>query len=250
MSGKVYFIGAGPGDPELLTIKGKRLLEQADVVIYTGSLINPQIIANLKAQTYNSAYMNLEEIVKIIKDAYSTGKTVVRLHTGDPSIYSAISEQINELKKAEITYEIVPGISSAMAGAAMLGCELTAPEISQTVILTRIAGKTPVPERESLKELARHQTTMVMFLSIGLVENVKAELLCSYGEDTPFAVIEKATWPEQRIIRGKLKDLDRLVAEAGIKKTALIYVGDALSHDFPEKRSKLYDKDFQHEYRR
>jgi precorrin-4/cobalt-precorrin-4 C11-methyltransferase len=249
---KVYFIGAGPGDPELITIKGRKLLDNADVVIYAGSLVNPELLMGLKAEVYNSASMTLDETTEIIKKSIVAGKTVVRLHTGDTSFYSAISEQIDRLRKLNIEYEVIPGVSSAMAGAAILGQELTIPEISQTVIFTRMEGRTPVPESEKLSELARHKATMVIFLSVGMVEKVKGELLQGYPEDTPVVVIEKASWPEQRVIRGVLKELDSLVKDAGIKKTALIYVGESLraSSEFLGKKSKLYDKDFKHAYRK
>jgi precorrin-4/cobalt-precorrin-4 C11-methyltransferase len=249
---KVYFIGAGPGDPELITIKGRKLLDNADVVIYAGSLVNPAILDGLKAELYNSASMTLDETTEVIKKSIAAKKTVVRLHTGDTSFYSAISEQIERLRKLNIEYEVIPGVSSAMAGAAVLGQELTIPEISQTVIFTRLEGKTPVPETEKLSELARHKATMVIFLSVGMIEKVKDELLQGYSEDTPVVVIEKATWPEQRVIRGMLEDLDAIVKNAGIKKTALIYVGESLraSEESLGKESKLYDKDFRHEYRK
>jgi precorrin-4/cobalt-precorrin-4 C11-methyltransferase len=249
---KVYFIGAGPGDPELITIKGRKLLDNADVVIYAGSLVNPELLMGLKAEVYNSASMTLDETTEVIKKSIVAGKTVVRLHTGDTSFYSAISEQIDRLRKLNIEYEVIPGVSSAMAGAAILGQELTIPEISQTVIFTRLEGRTPVPESEKLSELARHKATMVIFLSVGMVEKVKGELLQGYPEDTPVVVIEKASWPEQRVIRGVLKELNSLVKDAGIKKTALIYVGESLraSSEFLGKKSKLYDKDFKHAYRK
>jgi len=249
---KVYFIGAGPGDPELITIKGRRLLDTADVVIYAGSLVNPELLNGIKAKTYNSASMTLDETTEIIKTSVSTGKMVVRLHTGDTSFYSAISEQIERLRDLNIEYEVVPGVSSAMAGAAILGQELTIPEISQTAIFTRLEGKTPVPETERLSELAKHKATMVIFLSVGMIEKVKEELLQGYAENTPVVIIEKASWPEQKVLRGQLKDIVNLVKDSGIKKTALIYVGESLraSSESLGKESKLYDKDFKHGYRK
>ncbi|PKL51980.1 MAG: precorrin-4 C(11)-methyltransferase [Nitrospira bacterium HGW-Nitrospira-1] len=245
---KVYFISAGPGDPDLITLKGKRLLDAADVVIYAGSLVNPELLRGTMAEVYNSASMTLDEIIGVMKKAVDSSKSVVRLHTGDTSFYSAISEQIERLRELNIEYEVIPGVSSAMAGAAMLGQELTIPEISQTVIFTRLEGKTPVPETERLSELARHQATMVIFLSVGMIEEVKGELLQGYSEDTPVVIIEKASWPEQRIIRGALKDIDALVKNAGIRKTALIYVGESLraSETSTGKESKLYHRDFKH----
>lgn len=247
----VYFIGAGPGDPELLTLKGRRFLDTADLVIYAGSLVNPALLEDIQGEALDSASMTLDQIVGQISTAVRAGKTVVRLHTGDPAMYGAITEQIDRLHTLGITTAIIPGISSAFAGAAALGQELTIPEVSQTVILTRMEGRTPVPETEQLRSLATHKATMVIFLSVGMAERVQAELLTSYASETPVAVVEKASWPEQRIVRGTLRDLARLIVDAGIKKTALIYVGDALSaSEHPlGKESKLYDKDFKHGYR-
>lgn len=248
----VYFVGAGAGDPELITVKGRKLLDAADVIIYAGSLVNPALLNGVRAVIHDSAGMALEEIIDIVKESCDKGKLVVRLHTGDPAFYGAISEQIERLRQLQIPYEVVPGVSSAMAGAAALGQELTIPEISQTVIFTRIEGRTPVPEKEKLSGLAGHQATMVIFLSVGLIEKVREELLKGYPEDTPVAVAEKVSWPEERIIKGTLKDLAAKVQEAGIKKTALIYVGEALraSQEQLNKESKLYHKDFKHEYRK
>jgi precorrin-4/cobalt-precorrin-4 C11-methyltransferase len=248
---KVYFVGAGPGDPELITVKGKKILDRADVVIYAGSLVNPELLTGLKAEIHDSAKLNLDETSEIIRESAGRGKVVVRLHTGDTSFYSAISEQIERLREQGIEYEVVPGVSSAMAGAAILGQELTIPEISQTVIFTRLEGRTPVPEKERLGDLARHGTTLVIFLSVGMVERVKEELLQGYPGDTPVVVIERATWPSQKVVRGTLKNIVELVQDNGITKTALIYVGEALraSEKSLGKESKLYDKDFKHEYR-
>ena len=249
---KVYFIGAGPGDPELITVKGRKLLNSADVVIYAGSLVNPELLKGIRAAVYSSASMTLDETTEIIRKSVESGKKVARLHTGDTSFYSAISEQIEKLRELNIEYEVIPGVSSAMAGAAILGQELTIPEISQTVIFTRIEGKTPVPETEKLGELAKHKTTMVIFLSVGMIEKVKSELLQGYSEDTPVVIIEKATWKEQKVVRGQLKDIVMLVKDAGIKKTALIYIGESLraSEKSLGKESKLYDRDFKHGYRK
>ncbi len=249
---KVYFIGAGPGDPELITIKGRKLLDTADVVIYAGSLVNPGLLKGLKTEIHNSASMTLDETTGIIRKSVESGKKVARLHTGDTAVYSAISEQIEKLRELNIEYEVIPGVSSAMAGAAILGQELTIPEISQTVIFTRLEGKTPVPESEKLSELAKHKATMVIFLSVGMIEKVKEELLQGYSEDTPVVIIEKASWPEQKIVKGKLKDIVALVKDSGIKKTALIYVGESLraSSESLGKESKLYHRDFKHGYRK
>lgn len=249
---KVYFISAGPGDPELITIKGKKILKKAQVVIYAGSLINPELLRDLKAKIYDSSMMNLEEIIDIIKDSVKRGRTIARLHSGDTSFYSAISEQIERLRELNIEYEVIPGVSSAAAGAAILGQELTIPEISQTVIFTRIGGRTPVPQTEKLSELTKHKATMVIYLSVGMIEKVRDELLQGYPEDTPVVIIEKASWPEQKVIRGNLKNIIELVRNAGIKKTALIFVGEALrvSEESLRKESRLYHKDFKHGYRK
>lgn len=248
---KVYFIGAGPGDPELITVKGRKLLDAADVVIYAGSLVNKELLDGIKAEIYDSAAMNLEQIIEIMQKSLSKNKMVVRLHTGDTAFYSAISEQIERLRELNIDYEVIPGVSSAMAGAAIIGQELTIPEISQTVIFTRMEGRTPVPQNERLGDLAKHKSTMVIFLSVGMIEKVYEELIEGYPENTPFIVIEKASWKEQRVIRGRLRDLVNQVKSANIKKTALIYIGEALlaSEADLQKKSKLYDKDFRHEYR-
>jgi len=248
----VYFVGAGPGDPELITLKGRRLLDEADAVIYAGSLVNPELLKGIKAEVFDSAKMSLDEIIDVMAGVIKKGKTAVRLHTGDTSFYSAISEQIERLRALSIEYEVIPGVSSAMAGAAVLKQELTIPEISQTVIFTRMEGRTPVPDSEKLGELAKHRSTMVVFLSIGMIEKVREELLQGYDEETPFVVIEKASWPEQKVVKGRLKEIVEVVKESGIKKTALIYIGDSLraSEVSLGKESKLYDKDFTHGYRK
>ncbi len=248
----VYFIGAGPGDPELITVKGQKILEAADVVIYVGSLVNPEILKRARGKIYDSARMTLEEIVGIMKEAAEKGMLVARLHTGDTAFYSAISEQIERLRDLSISYEVVPGVSSAMAGAAVLGQELTVPEISQTVIFTRLAGRTPVPEREALAGLARHQASMVVFLSAGMIEKVVEELLQGYPPETPAVVIEKASWPEQKVVRGALVEIAALAREAGVEKTALIYVGESLraSAENLGKESRLYHKGFTHGFRK
>ena len=252
MSEKIWFVGAGPGDPELITVKGRRLLDAADVVIYAGSLVNPALLNGIKAEIFDSAKMNLDDIIAIMKKAVENNRMVVRLHTGDTSFYSAISEQIERLRGLDIPYEVIPGVSSAMAGAAILGQELTIPEVSQTVIFTRMEGRTPVPAAERIGSLASHRATMAIFLSVGMIEKVRDELLQGYPGDTPVVIIEKATWPDQKVLRGALKDIVSLVKNAGIKKTALIYVGESLraSEQSLGKESKLYDKDFTHEYRK
>lgn len=250
---KVYFVGAGPGDPELITVKGRRLLDEADVVVYAGSLVNPALFEGLKAELHDSAGMDLDEITGVMKKAVDGGKAVVRLHSGDVSFYSAITEQIRCLKKLGVEAEVVPGVSSLAAGAAALGQELTVPEVSQTVIVTRMAGRTPVPERESIASLASHGASMVIFLSVGMIEELCRELIAGgYPEDTPVAVVERASWPSERVLRGTLSDIAGKVREAGIKRTALIYVGPAVAASVEETRaaSKLYDKGFKHGYRK
>lgn len=245
----VYFVGAGAGDPELLTIKGKRLIDNADVVIYAGSLVNPEVLKDVKKDcaVYDSAGMNLEEVLDVMKAAEAEGKTTVRVHTGDSSIYGAIREQLDALDKLNIDYEVVPGVSSFLAAAAAMQKEYTLPDVTQTVILTRMEGRTPVPERESIEELAKHRATMVLFLSVGMIDELVMKLKTSYPETTPVAVVYKASWPDQKIIYGTLSDIAAKVKEAGIKKTALVTVGDFLGNEY--ELSKLYDKTFTHEYR-
>jgi len=252
MSAKVVFVGAGPGDPELITVKGRKALDAADVVIYAGSLVNTALLAGIRAEIFDSASMDLSGIIGIIRKAAAAGKTVVRLHTGDTSFYSAISEQIERLRELNISYEVIPGVSSAMAGAALLGQELTIPEVSQTVIFTRMEGRTPVPASERLGSLALHRATMAIFLSVGMIESVRDELLQGYPGSTPVVLIERATWPDQKVVRGVLQDIVSLAKDAGIKKTALIYVGESLraSEASLGKESKLYQRDFKHEYRK
>ncbi|MDP3732128.1 MAG: precorrin-4 C(11)-methyltransferase [Candidatus Omnitrophota bacterium] len=246
---KVYFIGAGPGDPELLTIKAGKMIKKADIIIYAGSLINKDIIKKVKknAQLYDSSGMNLEEVLQIIKKAKSAGKTVVRIHSGDPSIYGAIQEQMDWCEKRGIDYSVIPGVSSFQAAAASLKQELTLPEVSQTVILTRISGRTKVPAKEDLQKLAKARATMVIFLSIQEIECVIGKLKKSYGLNTPVAVIEKVSFPEERKIIGTLQDIAKKVKEAGIARQAIIIVGDVLKKNY--QKSKLYDKYFKHMFR-
>lgn len=245
----IYFIGAGPGDPELLTIKGKKCIDRADVIIYAGSLVNEQVIETRKpeAKVYNSAYMTLEQVLKVMEESAGAGLSVARVHTGDPSVFGAIREQMDALDKMGIPYTVIPGVSSFLGAAASLKKEYTLPGVSQTVILTRMEGRTPVPEREKITELAKHRATMVIFLSVGMIEEL-CEMLCtSYDEDTPAAVVYKATWEDERIVRGTLKDIAGKVKEAGITKTALTVVGNFLGNDY--ELSKLYDKTFTTEFR-
>lgn len=247
---KVYFIGAGPGDPELLTLKAKRILEESDVVIYAGSLINREILkfARKDASLHDSSTMELEEILKIYKEARKAGKTVARIHSGDLSIYSALQEQLDWCEKERIDAEVIPGISSFQAAAASLKQEFTLPGVSQTLILTRISGRTEVPVREDLENLAGLKATMVIFLGIHEIERVVKKLKKDYGEDAPVAVIEKASWPEERKISGTLENIAAKVKEAGIKRHALIVVGDVLRKTY--QKSKLYDGDFEHGFRK
>lgn len=248
--GRVYFIGAGPGDPELITVKGARLLSSSPVVIYAGSLVNPQLLENCRkdADIYDSASMNLDEIIEIISEAVAHGDDVARLHTGDPALFGAIHEQIMELKNRGIAYDVVPGVSSLFGAAAALERELTQPEVTQTVIISRIAGRTPVPKKESLASLAMHGATMALFLSVSEIDRVVSELDKAYPPSTPVAVVSRATWPDEQIVRGTLADIAAKVKAARIKKTALILVGEFLSDG--EAKSKLYDKTFAHGYRR
>ncbi len=249
--GKVYFVGAGPGDPELITVKGRSLLEKADVVLYTGSLIPAEILnyAWSGAVLHNSAEMVLEEIVGIMVAAANMGQTVVRLHSGDPCIYGTLSEQMQGLDRQGIHYEVVPGVSSAFAAAAALNAELTIPELSQTVILTRIEGRTKMPEREELARLASHQATLVIFLSTQYIDRVISELCKEYPLDTPVAVVQKASWPDQKVVRGTLADIVQKVKEAKIVWTALIIVGEVLRQNVEKPKSRLYDKTFAHGFR-
>lgn len=248
---KVHIVGAGPGDPELITVKGQRLLQEADVIIYAGSLVNPALLDYAKAQCkiYNSASMTLQDVVEVVKNAVADDLQVVRLHTGDPAIYGAIQEQMDEFKKLSIDYEVIPGVSSFLASAAALKQEYTLPEISQTVIITRNAGRTPVPEKENLKSLAAHNATMCIFLSVHMLNDVVKELIAGgYKEDTPIAIVQKASWPEQKIVRGRLNDIVGKVGKEDITRTAMIVVGECLDTDYA--LSRLYAPEFTHMYRK
>jgi precorrin-4/cobalt-precorrin-4 C11-methyltransferase len=246
---KVYFIGAGPGDPELLTIKGKKIMERAKICVYAGSLINPRILDYLPsdAQRHDSASMSLEQITLIFKQAKDNDFDVARLHTGDPSIYGAIGEQIEILQPMGIDYEVIPGVSSFSAAAAALKKELTLPEVSQTVILTRAEGRTSVPYKHQLKELAKTKATLVIFLSVHMIHKVVEDLTFDYGGNCPVAVVYKASWEEQEILMSTLSRLADDVAYKGITKTALIIVGEVLTRT--GTRSKLYREDFSHGFR-
>jgi precorrin-4/cobalt-precorrin-4 C11-methyltransferase len=244
---RVFFVGAGPGDPELITVKGRRLLESADLVIYTGSLVPLALVDGLRARVLDSASMTLDVVIAAIAKAVSAGERVIRLHTGDPSIYGAIREQMARLDELGISYEVVPGVSSVFASAAALRSELTLPEVTQTVIITRRAGRTPVPESECIRELARHGSTMMILLSVSAIDEVVAELVDGgYAPETPVAVVEKASWPDERVIRGTLAGIATMVRDAGIAKTAIIAVGRVFDAAAPPALSKLYDSAFSH----
>jgi precorrin-4/cobalt-precorrin-4 C11-methyltransferase len=245
--GKIHFVGAGPGDVELITVKGRRLLDEADCIVYAGSLINTRLLEGCKAALHDSAGMHLDEILVVMVTAWRQGKKVVRLHTGDPAYYGAIKEQMQGLDKEGVPYAVVPGVSAASGAAAALLAELTLPEVSQTVIITRQGGRTPVPELERMRLLAAHQATMLIFLSVGMIETVVEELLTGgYGPETPVAVVERATWDCEKIVRGTLQDIAPRVIEADITKTALICVGKVFADTRLEAVSKLYDKSFSH----
>jgi precorrin-4/cobalt-precorrin-4 C11-methyltransferase len=245
----VSFVGAGPGDVDLITVRGRKILEEADVIIYAGSLVNKAHMDFCKssAEIYNSAHMNLEEIIETINKHYNEGKKVVRLHTGDPAIYGAIKEQMDELEKLNIPYEVIPGVSSFTAAAASIKKEFTLPGVSQTVILTRVEGRTPVPKSEDLQVLAKANASMAIFLSVSMIDKVVEKLLKGYGRNVPIAVIQKATWEDEKIVIGTLEDIAEKVKSAGINKTAQILVGDFI--DTKYNKSLLYDKTFSHEYR-
>ena len=244
------FIGAGPGDPELLTIKGKKIIDSADVIIYAGSLVNPQVLAGAKegAVIYNSATMHLDEVIDVMKDAESKGLKVARVHTGDPAIYGAHREQMDRLDELGIEYEVIPGVSSFLATAAALKKEYTLPGVSQTVILTRMEGRTPMPPKEKLIDLAQHNATMIIFLSVGMLDEMSAILRQAYRPTTPVAVVYKASWEDQKIVVGDLTNIAERVKSAGIHKTALTVVGDFLGDEY--ELSKLYDKTFTTEFRK
>lgn len=248
----VHFVGAGPGAADLITLRGKALLESADVIIYAGSLVNPELLGFAKAgcEIYNSAEMTLDEVIAVIEAAAHENKAVVRLHTGDPSVYGAIREQMDKLDALGVDYEICPGVSSFCAAASALKAEYTLPGVSQTVILTRAAGRTPVPERESIRSLAAHGATMVLFLSTSLLGDVSAELLAGgYPAETPAAIVYKASWPgEEKVARCTAATLAGCAAKNGITKTALVCVGGFLGGDY--ELSRLYAPDFSTGYRK
>ena len=246
----VHFVGAGPGACDLITVRGMNRIKEADVIIYAGSLVNPALLSYAKAdcEIYNSAHMTLDAVVDVMREAEAAGKGTVRLHTGDPSVYGAIREQMDLLDEYGIAYDVCPGVSAVFGAAASLACEYTLPDVTQTLILTRAEGKTPVPEKENLRSLAAHRASLVLYLSSGLARKVRQELLIGgYAEDTPVAVVYKATWPEEKIIRTTLAKLPEDMEAAGITKTALIIVSPALGSIY--EKSKLYDAAFATEYR-
>lgn len=248
----VHFVGAGSGAPDLITVRGKRLIGEADVIIYAGSLVNPALLNDRRegVPVYNSAVMTLEEVVALMSETEQQGKTTVRLHTGDPCIYGAIREQMDALDALGIAYDVTPGVSSFLAAAAALNMEYTLPGVSQSVVVTRMEGRTPVPKRESIEAFAAHHASMAVFLSAGRITELEERLLAGgYERDTPAAVAYKVSWPEERTFLCTVGTLAQTAREHNITKTALILVGDAIAHSGYE-RSKLYDPGFTTEYRK
>jgi len=246
----IYFVGAGPGDPDLITVKGAELLARAQMVVYAGSLVNKELLGRCAPDTeiHNSANMTLQQITDVMIDAHRAGREVVRLHTGDPSLYGAIQEQMDVLRKADVPFTVIPGVSSFVAAAAAIPHELTLPGVTQTVILTRFKGRTAVPEAESMPSLAAHQATMCIFLSVHLMDQLTGDLLAGgYPANTPVMVVEKASWPDERIISGTISDISAQVQQAGITRTAMILVGASFKADYTP--SKLYDGNFSHGFR-
>lgn len=241
----IHFVGAGSGAADLITVRGQRLLMEADIIVYAGSLVNPQLLEVKKegCEVYNSAVMTLEEVMAVMIAGERGGKQVVRLHTGDPCLYGAIKEQMDELEKSDITYEVCPGVSSFCGAASALKAEYTLPGISQSVVITRMAGRTPVPEKESIRSFAAHQATMVIFLSTGLLPELEKELVAGgYPEETPAAIVYKATWPDEKVYHCTVQNLAQTAAENNITKTALIVVGEVLDGEY--MRSELYNPAF------
>ena len=248
----IHFVGAGSGAPDLITIRGKKFLEEADVIIYAGSLVNPQLLDYAKegCQIYNSAKMTLEEVLDVMREAEKAEKMTVRLHTGDPCLYGAIREQMDVLDEEGVSYDYCPGVSSFCGAASALNLEYTIPEVSQSVIITRMAGRTPVPEKESIESFAAHQATMVVFLSTGLLEELSKRLIeGGYSKDTPAAIVYKATWEDEKSFVCTVGTLAQTAKENQITKTALMIIGEAVAHSNYE-RSKLYDPGFTTEFRK
>lgn len=247
---KVYFIGAGPGDKELITLKGLNLLKGCGVVIYAGSLINKEILSFAQTnKLYDSSRLNLKQIIAIMEEAINNGLDVARLHSGDPSVYGAIAEQISELKKKGIAYEVIPGVGAAFAAAARLGVELTMPQLSQTILISRVEGKTPMPSGEGLNEIAKCSGIICLYLSVDKIEEITKEFLKHRKPDTEVAVCYRVSWPDEMIIKGTLEDISEKVKQSGINRQAVIIIGDALKGK-PQAYSKLYDESFSHGYRK
>ena len=249
---KVFFVGAGPGDPELITLKAKRMIETADVIVYSGSLLNPKLLDYAKkgAELIDSAKIDREKIFEILRNEAKKGKFTIRLHDGDPSLFSAIREQIDKLEDEDIECEVVPGISALFAGAARLNLELTLPGVTQTVIITRAELRTAVPAREKVSELAKHRTTIAFYLSVHLTGQLVKELLAGgYTKETPAAVVYRASWDDELVITGTLTDIAKKVRAARIRKTAVIIVGDVIKPKSYEY-SKVYDPSFTHGFRK
>ena len=248
--GKVFFIGAGPGAPDLITVRGAELIKKADLIVYAGSLVNVKLFEGCRSPVHDSSKLHLSEIVDLMVTSCEDGGDVARVHTGDPSLYGAIKEQILRLDERGIDWEIVPGVTSAFGAAAALGVELTLPEVTQSVIITRRGGRTPVPVLESLPRLAAHNATLMIYLSVSMIEDVVAELIDGgYHGDTPVSVVMKATWPDEKIVSGCLADISEKVRKANITKTALICVGQVFGENAFKTASKLYDKNFSHALR-
>lgn len=248
---KVFFVGCGPGDPDLITIKAKKLIQKADVVVYSGSLI-PQPILQLckKGKLHNAARLVREEIFKLLKNNAKKGKLVVRLHDGDPTIYGAIKEQIDNLEKEGIRSEIIPGVTSFLASAAALGTQLTLPGVTQTIIVTRAENRTKVPKREQISELAKHGATMIFYLSVHLLSDIVKQVIAGgYKKSTPVGIVYRASWDDQKIITGTLNDITKKVWNEKITRTAIIIIGDVVNPTSYEY-SRLYDKAFSHSYRK
>lgn len=242
----VYFVGAGTGAPDLITVRGMRLLERADVIIYAGSLVNPELLdyAGAECEIHNSAKLTLDEVVDLMKRAEEEGKMTVRLHTGDPSIYGAVREQMDELDRLGIAYESCPGVSACFGAAASLNMEYTLPDISQSLIITRMEGRTKVPPKESIESFAAHQASMAVYLSAGMLKELSDRLIAGgYGKDTPAALVYKATWPEEKAVICTVGTLKDAALRHGITKTALVLAGDAIAHK-NYRKSRLYAPDF------
>ena len=248
----VHFVGAGSGAPDLITLRGMRLLQEADVIIYAGSLVNPQLLAYAgeSCRIYNSAKMTLEQVLEVMTEAEEKGETTVRLHTGDPCLYGAVREQMDVLDEKGISYDYCPGVSSFSGAASALNLEYTLPGVSQSVVITRMAGRTPVPEKESIESFASHQATMVIFLSTGMLKELSERLIeGGYRADTPEAIVYKATWEDEKKFVCTVETLEKTARENQITKTALILVGDVVAHGSYD-RSKLYDPEFTTEFRK